>query len=696
MNYGVYIDMKNENALYTVSMLSAMLESGTGNYLDLLTPFVLYSLPNTVDAQISIDTVTEEMRQFGFKDFPHKTTEKILDRLCKAREDGHIYVKYSSVNKKRIYRVATVYSTSEFNTNKNEMRRKIDAILKAMQEYFRTHFYYETLELDQIREKLIGFFESNGLTVIQSVGDLKLVQKENGSDAFEVARFVLNEYEKKSLIYNDLCEVTKGFLTYKAIYYFTDDHKNSMDSKFRDVTFYLDCSLVLDALGYDTPEDEKAIKELIRLVRRNGGDVKVFRHTTEEAAKLIEAFANQLHNKNKFRLDGLANKGFSREILLMIAGQVSDTLKSNAQIDTVETPSLENTSNHINYLGDAEIINWLKKNRTKNSEVTYSDEERFGFDAKSLNAICMLRGGYHPSYIEHAKAMLVTQDTWLNRCLRELHGERFKTELLFSIPDTELVSLLWLRDYKEVSNLPSDLLIANAHAACRVSQEVMDRAIQIANSMVEAGTLNLDAALLVTAHSDFKGFLAEHVRNNPAMLNEHEIRETINAFISTNANKKIEDAREEERETANRKLGKQNEAHTIVKAGYEAKLQERDAEIVQLKKQIAENNKEQNDRKVMLAEKYANVASHLVHCLLMGGLFLVNLVLIVVFGVRCWNEYVKGDTWLPYFVVEMLSFIGVPMMLLAKGSPCNKWICRCKDRVYSRLYSFCLTLLENV
>ena len=130
--------------------------------------------------------------------------------------------------------------------------------------------------------------------------------------------------------------------------------------------------------------------------------------------------------------------------------------------------------------------------------------------------------------------------------------------------------------------------------------------------------------------------------------------------------------------------------------GYEAKLQERDAEIVQLKKQIAENNKEQNDRKVMLAEKYANVASHLVHCLLMGGLFLVNLVLIVVFGVRCWNEYVKGDTWLPYFVVEMLSFIGVPMMLLAKGSPCNKWICRCKDRVYSRLYSFCLTLLENV
>lgn len=295
------------------------------------------------------------------------------------------------------------------------------------------------------------------MTVIQNVGDLKLVQKENDSDSFEVARFVLEECEKRSLIYDDLCDVTKGFLTYKAIYYFADDHKNSMDSKFRDVTFYLDCSLVLDALGYDTPEDEKAVKELIRLVRRNGGDVKVFRHTTEEAARLIEAFANQLHNKNKFRLDGLANKNFTREILLMIAGEVPETLKGNVQVETVETPSLENSSNHVYYLVETEIIQWLKQNRTKNGEVTYSDDERFGYDAKSLNAICMLRGGHHPNYIERAKAVLVTQDAWLNRCLRELYGDRFKSELLFSISDTELVSLLWLRDYKKINNLPSTL-----------------------------------------------------------------------------------------------------------------------------------------------------------------------------------------------------------------------------------------------
>lgn len=690
MDYGVYINMKNENALYTVSMLSAMLECGTGNYLDLLAPFVLNSLPNAIDSAISIDAVTEAMREFGFKDFPHKTTEKILDRLCKTTENTVAYVRCTSVNKKRIYRVAAIYNNTDFNSSKYEMRKKIDGILKAMQEYFKTHFYFDTLKLDELREKLISFFEQNGLTVIQSVGDLKLVQKDTDSDSFEVARFVLEEYEKRSLVYDDLCDVTKGFLTYKAIYYFTDDHKNSMDSKFRDVTFYLDCSLVLDALGYDTPEDEKAVKELIRLIRRNGGDVKVFQHTIEEASNLIQAFANQLHNKNKFRLDGLANKEFTREILLMIAEQVSDTLKSNAQIETIDTPSLEDPANHINYLGETEIVNWLKQNRTKNGEVTYSDEERFGFDAKSLNAICMLRGGYHPNYIEHAKAMLVTQDTWLNRCLRELYGDRFRSELLFTISDTELVSLLWLRDYKEVINLPSDILIANAHAACRVSQDVMDRAIQIANSMVEAGTLNLDAALLVTAHPDFKCILAERVRNNADMLSEHEIRETISAYISQKANEEIETARQDERENAEKELLSHETEFAKREAGYETKLQERDSEINRLKKLIEKDRREQLDKRIIRAEKYAKTLSDCCYYAFMVIVLSIALLLVVVFGIQCWKEFIEGDAWLPYLIIEILGFIGIPAMLLAKESPFHKWICRHRDKIYSRLYSFFL------
>ena len=201
----------------TVSMLSAMLECGTGNYLDLLAPFVLNSLPNAIDSAISIDAVTEAMREFGFKDFPHKTTEKILDRLCKTTENTVAYVRCTSVNKKRIYRVAAIYNNTDFNSSKYEMRKKIDGILKAMQEYFKTHFYFDTLKLDELREKLISFFEQNGLTVIQSVGDIYCVHNDcNGVVSLDYGVYI--DMKNENALYTLLMLIKQKGLKNSAVY----------------------------------------------------------------------------------------------------------------------------------------------------------------------------------------------------------------------------------------------------------------------------------------------------------------------------------------------------------------------------------------------------------------------------------------------------------------------------------------------
>ena len=690
MKFEVLIDMRNENALYTVSMLSALLENGSGNYLDLLTPFVLYSLPNTMNAQISVDEITESMRVFGFVDFPHKTTERILDRLCKVSDEGIAYVACDKRDKKKKYTVSAIYDRGAFDSSKHEMRRKIDGILKAIQEYFQTHFYYKTIELDLIKEKLVSFFDSDGLTVIHSVGDLKLLQKENGSDCFEIAHFVLEQYEKQSLIYDELCEVTKGFLTYKAIYYFADERKNSIDSKLRDVTFYLDCSLVLDALGYDTPEDEKAIKELIRLVRRNGGQVAAFQHTIEEASRLIEAFANKPNCKNSFRLDSLAGRNLPKDILLGLSSQIDKTLKENVSVEVIATPSFADQTNYINILGEEEIIAWLKANRPKSRGSTYSEDERYQFDAKSLLAIGMLRRGNRSQYIEHAKAMMVTQDLWLNRCHRDLYGDAFKTEVAYAISDTELVSLLWLRDYKQISSLPSDMLIANAHAACRVTTEVMDRAIQIANAMVESGTLPPDAALLVSSHTEFKGFLAERVHNNVSMLSENQIRDAVTAYIAKQAEVQIESARDEERDHAAEALSREQETRAKISASYENALQDKDSQIELLKRQLALKDEKAKQDRIRKAEHNAQAMSKWLFYGMFAVLFAIDLVIVGIFGIHCWKEYSAGNSWLPYLFVEALGFLGVPALVLSKKSPCYKAICRFRDKAYSKLYTYFL------
>ena len=497
-------------------MLSAMLETQDGSYYSLLIPFVLYSLPETKDAEISVDKVTEAMRKFGFVDFPHKLTETILTKLCTKEVDNQIYVRQQTrQGKKKQFLVNAVFDRRSFDANKYGMRKKIDDILHAIQEYFEEHFYRKTLPLDSIRDKLTSFFEANGFTVIKSVNDLRLISKETGSDSFEIAHFILEEYEKKSVVYDDLCEVTKGFLTYKGLYYFLSDRKNHLNSKFQDVTFYLDCSLVLDALNYDTESDYNAVTELIRLVRRCGGQVAVFQHTVEEAARLIDAFANKPQSRNNFRLDNLAVKKLPRDILLAIARDIPKTLREKVQVDTVATPSFSDKTNYQNILGEREIVEWLAENRQSNGN-SADAEERYRFDAKSLVAVGMCRRDFHPHYIEQAKAMIVTQDPWLNKCLRDLYKDKFKTEVYYSITDTELVSLLWLQDHKQIGNLPSDILIANAHAACRVSTEVMDRAIQVANTMAENEIIPSDAALLVSSRIQKSRLIEPDSHSHPA------------------------------------------------------------------------------------------------------------------------------------------------------------------------------------
>ena len=694
MKYEVYLDMRNDNTLCTISMLSAMLESQNGDYYNLLTPFVLYSLPHAIDAEIVVGNVARSMKNFGFADFPLKLCEKLLDRLCRPADDGHFYVR-SELKRggKKKYYVNTIYNSDGFDDRKNNMRRKIDAILFAIQKYFEENFYYQTISIDKIKDKLTAFFELNGFTVIRSTNDLRLITEDNGSASFEIAHFILSEYEKKSVVYDDLCEVAKGFLTYKGLYYFLDEKKNHLDSKFQNVTFYLDCSLILDILNYDTTSDYNAITELVRLIRRCGGNVAVFQHTAEEAARLIDAFASKPHSRNGFRLDNLASQKLPSDLLFAIAKDVPHALKEKAKIDTVNAPSFADASNYKNILGEEEIVEWLAKNRTAHGN-GFDVIERYRYDAQTLIAIGMCRRDFRPHYIEQAKAIVVTQDPWLNKCLRDLYPDKFKAEVYYAITDTELVSLLWLRDYKNISNLPSDILISNAHAACRVSSEVMDRAMELAAKLESNGSIPSNAALLVSSHSAFKQFIANRVRNNVSLLSDEEIRAAIDEYISTNASVKIEETRTAVQREAQDTLDAQAKIHSAETTAMQNKLQEKDHTIALLQQELAQRNEQERlahetamQQKCERADRKAKIAASTTRNVLYFSAIAVACIIAAIFAVHCYKAYIAEQSWLPYAIVDILSFVAIPPIFISKKSFLYKRISRLGDWVYTKVYS---------
>ena len=120
MQFEVYIDMNNENALYTVSMLSAMLETQDGDYcntncmnlfLQMLSEaypediillccdgaawhksgamnipknIELFFIPPYTPEMNPIEQIWKELRQIGFRNEVFATLDKVVDRLCNS------------------------------------------------------------------------------------------------------------------------------------------------------------------------------------------------------------------------------------------------------------------------------------------------------------------------------------------------------------------------------------------------------------------------------------------------------------------------------------------------------------------------------------------------------------------------------------------------------------------------------------
>ena len=257
--------------------------------------------------------------------------------------------------------------------------------------------------------------------------------------------------------------------------------------------------------------------------------------------------------------------------------------------------------------------------------------------------------------------------------------------------------MLWLQDYKQRGNLPSDILIANAHAACRVSTDVMNRAMQLADKMAGSGMIPSDAALLVSSRSDFKGFIAERVRNDASKLDDEAVRSAVEDFIIKTSTDKIQTARKEEREQAQKVLEAQKDLHAKENAAFESKMRDKNTIIRELEDKLAAKDREiEHDaaiartKKCNRAEKKARRMAKMCHTALYLLFILFAISLIIIFAIHCFQVYAEDGNWLLYAIVDVVAFVSCPYLFISKESLCYKMIRWVSDWVYTTVYTKCL------
>ena len=536
--------MKNRASLTTAALLSTLWDTEQRDYLDLLGQFILRCLPCKVDSQVNIGVITDKLRNdYGFTDIPQHVVENVLSRLCKKSFKTKPYLRRQD----REYYVLSVFDHCSFDSVREETTDRINDVLTALVTYLENNYLHKKISMEEASELLFHFFESYGLTVVHDSDSLRAITAKNGTYNFNVARFVLENYDKNSPVFDKLLKITSGFLIHKAVYFYANEMRKSLNSKLKKITFYLDCSLVIDALGYDEANDENALDELCQLVRSNGGRINVFRHTVEEASHVLGAYAYKAQFRNSFSLMGLASRNYPVEILATIASMksIEENLEKKG-ISTFDAPSYDATktttgkSEYIGFEDEVAIEQQLSKYSSTKSAVMNGDRPRY--DTQTLSAIGRLRKGLRPRQIEDCIAIVITQGSMLNNCMRELYPERFPAEIEYAINDLDLVSLLWLGQHNEESQLPKNLLISNAVAACQISQTIMEQAIELACRMERDNTIPSEAALIIRSKSAIRPILFEETRNDPTNLKESTIHKVIKKYVSQESQEEVETA----------------------------------------------------------------------------------------------------------------------------------------------------------
>ncbi|MDL2319363.1 hypothetical protein LJC74_09920 [Eubacteriales bacterium OttesenSCG-928-A19] len=528
--------MADANSFASIGMISALLENyGTdSDYIDLLLPFILCTLPHGIGERVEISGIKESMeKEFGFSDMPHSVVKASLKKLTKRRKAQIPYLKIDGSS----FVVIRTYDDNVFVSKREEMRQNVRDVLAELQRYLNEHSF-GTVPITKVSEILSEFFDSYGISALNDFESLRNITNRNGKQNYKVAQFILSEKERRSKIYGQLVSFMKGFMAYKAMYVQAKNHETVNNNRYRNVFFFLDCSLVLDILGYDKAEDEYAVKELVRLIRNNGGQVRVFPHTIDEAHGVLTSFARNPTNQNAFGLPCLQSQNLTSNIILRMADNLGNDLQKqgvyaheveelriiNAERDNVIVQSMKN---------EDEIVSKLQS-YSGNGEANAGEKthKAYSYDAKSLLGISLLRKNTRPKELDKSHAVLVTQSYTLNRCLHELYEEEFVDQISYCINNDDLTCLLWLISYRSNSDLAEELLLSCAHAACELNDSIMKRAINLANTLAENGALSEAEVLTIRTEPSMRKYLFIQTENSSDELNEETIQSVIHQFVA--------------------------------------------------------------------------------------------------------------------------------------------------------------------
>ena len=539
-------------AITSLAVLRVNWDELRRDYLENYMPFLLEALRASEEDRVSLPDVSERLRALIGFDVPLGVIRTLLKR---ARKSGFVRPTNG------VFHIERAALPSEPLAKKEgDLRRDCESLVQKLAAFAKERFEvsWSGLEAERALFGVIEAFAAPLLTATRSGARPLPPSGEEGSARYIAAAFIQDAYERDGDAYRYLETVATGAVLASAVYY---EDANAVKESASDLTVYLDTPLVLDALGVNSEHFRTPIVELLDLMEDQGIQVQMLRRTFDETMGVLDAHGGRTGQKRHDVGRGPIRGTMSPSDALLLADRLEEHLRELG-IRVVEQPSYDERWG----INEGALDDRLQ------DAIDYINPGARTHDTQSLATVYALRRGGRPTRLEQAGSIFVTTNrklTWTAQdFFREEHFRETRRAPVCISAD-ELATRLWLKTPNDAPDLPARQLMARAYAALQPSDAIIEKYLEEAERLRDAGTITPSDYLALRSSDDLLRRMTEATRNDPEAFVEGSFEQLHAREIETVKRTASERAERETaaRRAAERKLGKVQGTLAEVQAG---------------------------------------------------------------------------------------------------------------------------------
>ena len=252
--------MKQNSALVSTALLSAIFDEKKQDNISLLIPFVIkiiYDNPHIAEDEIG----SKMVEMFSFSNFPRAIVRIIINRMRKKniiKREDHLLVFVNDMTK----------NVEMFNERLESSTKKIDAVIHSMIEYFKNTTIRMTYA--DCKSSFAMFLDKNGYLLYENIDNLSRTKNKDRIQ-YHIGLFIKKHKDLDDIIYSYLVEIIEGSLIANAIYV---NVENDTKSNLSNLTCYFDTPFMLRVLEYKDPRDNESALELVNLLKEQKAKIK--------------------------------------------------------------------------------------------------------------------------------------------------------------------------------------------------------------------------------------------------------------------------------------------------------------------------------------------------------------------------------------------------------------------------------------